>query len=516
MLYRPPDRILWDTFLLRHQAWFHLFHLRGGKTLGHARSRDLLHWDVRPAVDLVGPPGAWNAQGAPWTGCIVRHEDRFLMLVGGPGPAGIPGYGLLASDDLDHWEQLSRDPVLVPQSPHYRRRPSNLHVMHAAWRDPCVVKVDEWYHAFLCARSPDWSADDTGALVAHLRSEDLEHWEHLPPIARVGERVQFAEVPDVFRMGDWWYLLFLDHGWGGTRINSAARSDMAGTFYVRSPSLEGPYRWPKEPLLIGTGGDRMGPWAARTITVEGQRWLYFHHAGAQPAFGLPKRVEQTDDGDLCLSYLPLTEPVEDELEVNPAEAVLHTKPRDLGHWNESRGVVAAHAKATGTAVVVADDVPHVRLTCEIKGEGAARAGVVVRSTGSPGADLFEQDNTGLVVWLDFERGRLVAERRTWVPGSGWGQSVLGQMGHATTHPVAQQVRLKLPARRWLRLRLMLRDRFLEVYLGDRWMLSLDTEDHPQTGRVELTVERGAARFRALSIASLPPLTDAVGESGELG
>jgi beta-fructofuranosidase len=509
MLYRPPDGKLWDTFLMREEGWFHLFHLRGGRKLGHARSRDLLHWEPRPLIDMTGPPGAWNQEGAPWTGCVVRHEGRFRMLAGGPGPDGTPGYGLLESCDLDNWEQLSTEAVLVPQPPHYRREPSDVHFMHAAWRDPCVIEYEGCYHAFLCARSPEWSAGDAGTLVAHLRSHDLEHWEHLPPLARLGEHVVYAEVPDVFRLGDWWYLLFLDHGWGGTRINGAARSDMAGTFYMKSRSLEGPYEWPDEPLLIGCGDDRMGPWAARTLEVDEDRWLYFHHAGGEPAFGLPKRIEQAENGDLVLRYLPLTEPTETVISVDAAGSVERLKPHDLGHWEESDGVIKGRAGASGTAITAADDLADGRVRCEIRGEGAARAGLVVRSAGKPGSHMFEQENRALVVWLDFERQRLVAERCTWVPGFGWGRFVLDQMGHADERRIAQQLRLQLPSRRWLRLKAIFRDRYLEAYLDERWLLTLDTGDPPRSGRVELTVERGEARFRSLSLSSLPPLDEAV-------
>jgi hypothetical protein len=431
------------------------------------------------------------------------------MLAGGPGPDGVPGYGLLVSDDLDRWEQISPHPVLVPEPPHYAHQPSDVHFMHAAWRDPCVLDMDGWYHAFLCARSPEWSADDAGTVVAHLRSQDLEHWEHLPPLARLGDRVVYAEVPDVFRIGDWWYLLFLDHGWGGTRLNSPSRSDMAGTFYMMSRSLEGPYEWAPEPLLIGCDDDHMGPWAARTLAVDGERWLYFHHAGERPAFGLPKRVEQDADGELWLSYLPLTESIQKEVPAEPAEAVRRQKLHDLADWSESGGMVTGHAEATGTAAIVAEDVTDACLTCRISGEGAARAGVVLRSAGPAGGDMFEQENRGLVVWLDFERQGLAAERCTWVPGFGWGRHVLDQMGHVRPARIRQQVRTDLPSRQWLALRVLVRDRFLEVYLDERWMLTLDAEDHPLAGRVELTVERGAARFRNLSLATLPPLADAV-------
>ncbi len=507
MLYRPPDKVLWDTCLMRHEEWFHLFHLRHGKSLGHARSEDLVHWETLPTIDLTGPEGAWNQDGAPWTGCIVPREGRFYMLAGGPGPDGIPGYGLLVSDDLTGWEQLSDEAVLRPCPPHYQRQPSDLNVMHAAWRDPCVIRgEDGLYHAFLCARSPDWSAHDTGAVVAHARSRDLVDWDYLPPLAWVGDRVLFAEVPDVFRVGNWWYLLFLDHGWGGTRVNSPARNDMAGTFYLKSRSLEGPYEWPDEPLLIGGDGDRLCPWAARTIEVDDERWLYFHNAGGSPpAFGLPKRIEQATNGDLSLSYLPLLSSVEESLPVDVSEVVSHRKPQDRGRWTASDETIEGRADATGTAAVVSDGLADCRLACRVRSDTAARAGLVLRSHGQPGTNLFEQKNRGLVVWLDFERGRLAAERCAWVPGFGWGRPVGDQMGHHKEPDIIQRVRCDLPRDRWHSLRALVRDAFLEVYLEDRWMLTLEVGSHAGSGNVELTVERGRAEFRDLSLAALPPL-----------
>jgi hypothetical protein len=129
--------------------------------------------------------------------------------------------------------------------------------------------------------------------------------------------------------------------------------------------------------------------------------------------------------------------------------------------------------------------------------------------------MFEQENRGLVVWLDFERQRLMAERCTWVPGFGWGRFVLEQMGHAQEIRILQQLRLTLRTQQWLPLRVMVRDRYLEVYLAERWMLTLDTGGHPRSGGVELTVERGQASFRGLSLATLPPLEEAVRQGSPL-
>ncbi len=503
MLYRPPDGSLWDTTLVQHEGWFHLFHLRGGETLGHARSRDWVQWETLAPVNLVGPAGAWNEKGAPWTGCIVRHEGRFHMLAGGPGPDGIPGYGLLVSDDLERWQLLGEQAVLAPEPPHYRREPSAVHFMHAAWRDPMILQdAAGWYHAFLCARRPAWSADDTGTIVAHARSRDLRQWEYLEPLADLAGRVVFAEVPDVFRLGEAWYLLLLDHGWGGTRIDTPARKDQSGTFYLRGPRMDGPYDWPAEPLLIGCSDDMVGPWAARSLAVGQQRWLYFHHNGRRKAFGLPKRIEAQPDGTLALSYLPLLEPL--MTPVPPAMERPAPKPHDLGLWNRHDGGWVGQAAATGTACPVAQAVTDGEVTVRITAREAGRAGLVVRATREAGQHMFDQPSRGLAVWLDFTAGRLMLQDVAWVPGFGWGRHVGEQMGQDRGPHTLQQLALALRPGQPYGLRVLFRDEYIEVYLDDRWMLSASACPIA-AGRVELALERGQARFDALAVRTLPPL-----------
>lgn len=509
MLYRPPDGKLWDTTLFRHGERFHLLHLRGGDGLGHAVSDDLIHWTPRGLVDVTGPKGAWNEGIGPWTGTVVHHDGRYALLTGGLGPDGIAGYGLLVSDDLETWTDPAGQAVLQPDGALYARTPCPLHEMHAAWRDPCVVRDEDGvFHAFLCARTPEWSADDTGAVVAHAVSEDLRHWDLRPPIAQLGDRVLFAEVPDVFRMGRWWYLLILDHGWGGTRLGTPAREEQAGTFYLRSPRLTGPYEWPDEPLLIGTDGDRIGPWAARTLAVGGERWLYFHHAGAAPALGLPKRVAQTPDGGLTLRHLPLLQAVHRPVELRDDDPAGRAKPFDLGTWRRDGAGSAGSAGATGTALPIADDLADGELTVRIRNRSAARGGAAIRVTGRPGDGLFDQPQRGLVVWLDFERGRLVAERLAWVPGFGWGAPVLAQMGHRPEPTVRQQVACDLTEGP-RHLRVSFRDAFCEVYLDETWMLTLDASDHARAGAVELVVERGQARFEETTLVALPSIAETI-------
>src|SRR5205823_9431686 len=114
----------------------------------------------------------------------------------------------------------------------------------------------------------------------------------------------------VFELDGRHYLYLLDHGWGGLRIHTPSREDSAGTYYAVADAPEGPYEWPADPLLIGSGHDRQGPWAARTLEHDGGQLLYHHVTAARPAFGSLKRIRARADGTLYLEYFPAIESLE--------------------------------------------------------------------------------------------------------------------------------------------------------------------------------------------------------------
>ena len=82
---RLEDRWIWDSWMADDREHYHLFYLQAPRslgdpgrrhrnaTVGHARSRDLVDWEVLP--DALRPTeGGWDDL-AIWTGSVVRGDD---------------------------------------------------------------------------------------------------------------------------------------------------------------------------------------------------------------------------------------------------------------------------------------------------------------------------------------------------------------------------------------------------------------------------------------------------------
>jgi hypothetical protein len=80
-----------------------------------------------------------------------------------------------------------------------------------------------------------------------------------------------------------------------------------------------------------------------------------------------------------------------------------------------------------------------------------------------------------------------------------------QMGKRPWRRRSQQAPWPLDRDQEVRLRLELRDAFLEVYLDETWVLSCTLDEHLHSGDVECTIEAGTGSFENLDIRELPPM-----------
>ncbi len=119
------------------------------------------------------------------------------------------------------------------------------------FRDPFVFwnEEEQRYWLLIAARE-----ESLGGVVAKYTSEDLSHWTLEDPLYAPGAQYML-ECPDLFKMGDWYYLFY---SWDCV------------TYYARSQSINGPFEAPEDNVLDGTG---FCFYAAKTAELNGNRYL---------------------------------------------------------------------------------------------------------------------------------------------------------------------------------------------------------------------------------------------------
>lgn len=164
------------------------------------------------------------------------------------------------SDDLKTWTK-------IPEHTFYA--PENKYEKHD-WRDPFVFWNDETkeYYMLLAARFKEGVSRRRG-LTALCTSKDLIKWETKEPF--YAPNLYFThECPDIFKMGDWWYLVFSEF------------TDRVKTRYVMSKSIKGPWIMPEVDDF-----DSHAFYAAKTASDGKKRFLFGWN---------PTRDENSDNG----------------------------------------------------------------------------------------------------------------------------------------------------------------------------------------------------------------------------
>ena len=263
---RPSGGWFGDPIPFYWDGTYHLFYLvdhehhaqPGGRhTWGHFASRDLIHWDELPLAIDLGPEGAVDAASCG-TGAIVERDGVFhLYYLGRYFATNGERRETMChatSRDLVSWTKDPANPISRPDPATYN--PTD-------WRDgfPYWSDAHGEYRMLVTATL---NSAKTGApatrrgCLASLGSPDLDTWEPRGTwwAPHLGAD---HECPDLFRWGDWWYLIY------STVTDAATR----GTLYRRSRSPEGPWECvPVEsfdgPLL----------YAAKTLFDGKRRFLF--------------------------------------------------------------------------------------------------------------------------------------------------------------------------------------------------------------------------------------------------
>lgn len=146
------------------------------------------------------------------------------------------------------------------------------------WRDPFVFwNEDEQQYWMILAAQKRGKTMRKGC-VAKCVSKDLKTWTYQEPLFAPATQQSALECPDLFKMGDWYYLIY------------SAYTDRFQTLYRMSKSLNGPWLTPERDTF-----DTRAFYAAKTGTDGVDRYIYAWNPTRE--YNLWKFNPQQSDGN---------------------------------------------------------------------------------------------------------------------------------------------------------------------------------------------------------------------------
>ena len=239
---------------------FYLYHQRDTRKPGPFG--EPFGWDLATTSDFVDyedcgvavPRGTDEEQDQfIFAGSVFEAEGKFHIFYTGYN-RDYPAQGKASqvlmpavSDDLRHWTKTQEALTFCPQEGY---DPDD-------WRDPFVIWNEEAqeYLLILGARKIGPKTEQTGRTVK-FTSKDLKNWEFKGDFWAPG-LYTMHEMPDLFKIGDWWYHIISEY------------SDKNKIIYRMSRSLDGPWIAPVDDAFDGRAY-----YAGRTFCLNGQRILF--------------------------------------------------------------------------------------------------------------------------------------------------------------------------------------------------------------------------------------------------
>jgi beta-fructofuranosidase len=263
-----------------------------------------------------------------FTGSAIKANGQYHIFYTGHNPhlrkQGKPEQAVMhaVSDDLLKWKKIPEHTFFAP---------GDIYEPHD-WRDPFVFWDDETkeYNMLLAARFKKGIPRRRG-LTALCSSKDLVKWQVRE--AFYAPDLYFThECPDLFKIGDWWYLVFSEF------------TDLVQTRYRMSRSLKGPWITPKRDSFDGHAF-----YAAKTASDGKRRFIFGWN---------PTRTDAKDTGtwnwggNLVVHEInqekngELTVRVPDTVAAAFNKTVKHDFTNGIGNYNFKNGVV--NIKAPGS------------------------------------------------------------------------------------------------------------------------------------------------------------------------
>jgi beta-fructofuranosidase len=261
LYYQPEGFWFGDCMPFGKGGKYYLFHQRDSRKKGPLRNP--FSWDLSVTGDFVN----YEDKGTAVPRGKDTDQDQYIFAgsvfedIDGLFHAFYTGYNEnysaqgkasqvlmhATSKDLLKWEKSNNKLTLVPQEGYDKND----------WRDPYVLWDDEnkQYLLILGARKIQERKILNGCNV-HFVSKDLQDWKFKGPFY-APNIYSMHEMPDLFRMGQWWYLVISEY------------SDRNKIVYRMSKSINGPWITPPDDAFDGRAY-----YAGRTFCLDNQRILF--------------------------------------------------------------------------------------------------------------------------------------------------------------------------------------------------------------------------------------------------
>ena len=133
------------------------------------------------------------------TGCCYYNEDDGLYYIYYTGHNGnCENREVIMRATSPDFKTWTKDNLWTLSGPTYGYSGND-------FRDPQIFVADDGLYRMVISTYPSYGGDPK---FAEFKSSDMKTWEHVGQFNMVWDRM--CECPDVFKMGDWWYLIYSD------------------------------------------------------------------------------------------------------------------------------------------------------------------------------------------------------------------------------------------------------------------------------------------------------------------
>lgn len=224
MYFRPKDGWVGDLIPYYDGDEFRLFYL---KTKREGDRFSDVAWNMVSTTDFVKfhDDIATGIDGG--TGSVIKVDDQFHMYYCDNSSIDKQLICHAISQDLVSWTKLPEDTFESDNAIYELQN----------WRDPHVFWNEEKQEYWMLIATRTKSDTNRSGCTGLCTSRDLKHWIIQNPFYAPRIDVGTHECPDIFKIGDWWYLLYSTY------------TGFYATIYRMSKSLDGPWIIPEKETL---------------------------------------------------------------------------------------------------------------------------------------------------------------------------------------------------------------------------------------------------------------------------